>query len=203
MSPVQEVWIRPRKVFRALAGVPIGLTDYVLSAAQGIAMALFFSRVKSMGLTSDLTEILIRAIAQGTLSGIAVIWLQSWLYTWLGRQSGGVAPRPAVMHVLAYGSAPLLATLVVWLLAVLILGADAFVERPSDAELFLTLLGWLQTAAFVIPALWSVVLQIMGLSEVHQVRFRGALGLWLLGQALQALLSFVFLLSVGMPIPQG
>ncbi len=29
---------------------------------------------------------------------------------------------------------------------------------------------------WLVPALWSVVLQIMGLSEVHQVRFRGALG---------------------------
>ena len=36
MNAIQEVWIRPRKVFRALAASPIGLTDYALSAAQGV-----------------------------------------------------------------------------------------------------------------------------------------------------------------------
>lgn len=203
MNPVREVCIRPRKVFRELADSPVGPVDYALSAAQGIALALFFSRVKNMGLTAGIAEILFRAVAQGTLSGIAVIWLQSWLYTWLGRQTGGVGKRAAIMHVLAYGSAPLLITLALGCLSALFMGVDAFVAQPKDPEIFETLIGTALTAGFLIPALWSVVLQIMGLSEVHRVRFRGALGTWLLGQALQAVLSLLFLLSVGMPVPSG
>lgn len=203
MNRVQEVCIRPRKVFRALADTPVGPADYALSAAQGIALALFFSRMKNMGLTAGFERILLQAIAQGTLSGIAVIWLQSWLYTWLGRQTGGVAKRPAVMHVLAYGSAPLLITLTLGCLSALFLGVDAFVAQPRDPEFFETLIGAVLTAGFLLPALWSVILQVMGLSEVHRVRFRGALGTWLLGQALQAVLSLLFLYSVGMPLPNG
>lgn len=203
MNPVQEVCIRPRKVFGALAATPVGITDYALSAAQGIAMALFWSRMKDLGMKMELSEILMLGVGQGALSGIVVTWLQSWLYTWLGRQAGGTARQPQVMHVLAYSGAPLLITLAVTCLAIPILGIEAFVVRPKDPELFVILLGTLQGAAFLIPALWSVILQVMGLSEVHQVRFRGALGTWLLGQVLLAALSLLYLLATGMPLPQG
>ncbi len=201
MHALQEVWIRPRKVFRELAVRPVGAVDYVLSAGQGVALALLFSRTKDMGQTEELGQILLQALAQGTISGIAWIWIQAWIYTWLGRQAGGVAKRAQVMHVLSYGSVPLMATLAVWCLAALVMGRQAFMEHPTgETDLFVVLLMGVQTLAYVVPALWSVVLQIMGLSEVHQVRFRGALGTWLLGQAVLTLLALVFLLAVGMPL---
>ena len=203
MKALQEVCIRPRKVFRELAATPVGAMDYLLSAAQGVAAVLFFCRMSNMGLKLSVSAIFVQALFLGFISGIAGIWLQSWIYTWLGQHTGGVAKRPQLMHVLAYGNTPMLVTLAIWVLVALVLGNQAFVEKPGDAEPFIVLLKGLQVAAYVLPAFWSVVLQIMGLSEMQQIRFRSAVGTWLLGQAIIALVALLLIRSAGIPLPQS
>jgi hypothetical protein len=187
-------------VFRELAGTPVGPTDYLLAAAQGVASALVLGRMQGWGLTENVGDILLKAAAQGSLLGVAAIWIYAGLYAWLGRHTGGAATRTQLIHVLAYGSVPLAALLGVWSVAALILGTQAFVDKPiGDADLFVTLLMGAQTTAYVLLALWSTVLQVMGLSEMQQVRTGGALGTWLLGQFVVALaLAVVALLLVGM-----
>ena len=36
IRPLKDVWLRPRRVFRELAAYPVGITDYLLAAAQGV-----------------------------------------------------------------------------------------------------------------------------------------------------------------------
>lgn len=200
MNALQEVWIRPRKIFRELADAPVGATDYLLAAAQGVASALVLGRMQGWGLTEDVGAILFKAAAQGSIMGIAAIWIYAWLYTWLGRNTGGVATKPQIIHVLTYGSVPLAALLAIWCVAALILGNQAFVDHPvGEADLFVRLLMGVQSAAYLLLALWSTILQVMGLSEMHRVRTRGALGTWLLGQFVVALaLAVIVLLLVGL-----
>ena len=199
MNALQEVWIRPRKVFRELAGTPAGATDYLLAAAQGAANAMVLGRMQGWGLNEGMGDILFKAVAQGSVMGIAAIWIYAWLYAWLGRHTGGVAGKSQIIHVLTYGSVPVAALLVIWCLAALILGNQAFVDHPiGEPDLFVTLLMGLQTAAYVLLALWSTILQVMGLSEMHQVRTGAAFGTWLLGQFVVALgLAVIVLLLVG------
>jgi len=206
MNAFQEVWVRPRKVFRELSSRPIGIIDYVLSAAQGMVGVLALDRMNNLGLTADVTQIFLKAAAQGSLSGIAIIWIQAWIYTWMGRRAGGVANRTQVIHVLAYGSAPLVGSLGIWCLATLLLGPNAFIERAGgDTDNFVALLMYLQIIAHVLLAIWSAILQIMGLSEVHKLQTRGATGTWLLGQFVAAfalLIIMVLLVGLGAPLPQ-
>jgi hypothetical protein len=200
MNPLQEVWIRPRKVFRELAGTPVGATDYLLAAAQGMASALVLGRMQGWGLTEGIGESLLKAAVQGGGLGIAAIWIYASLYAWLGRHTGGVASKTQLIHVFTYGSVPLAALLGIWCLAALILGNQAFVDHPiGETDLFVSLLMGVQTAAYLLLALWSTVLQIMGLSEMHRIRSGAALGTWLLGQFVVALaLAVISLLLLGM-----
>jgi len=207
MNAFQEVWIRPRKIFRELSNRPIGITDYILSAAQGMVGVLALDRMNNLGLTADVGQILLKAAGQGSVSGIAIIWIQAWIYTWMGRRVGGVANRTQVIHVLAYGSAPLVGSLAIWCMATLLLGSNAFVDKASgETDTFVALLMYLQIIAHVLLAIWSAILQIMGLSEVHKLPTRGATGTWLLGQLVAAfalLLIMVLLVSLGAPLPQS
>ena len=206
MHALQEVWIRPRKVFRELADRPVGAADFLLSAAQGMVGILVLSRMKGLGASVGVAEIMLKAALQGAVSGIAIIWIQAWIYTWLGRHAGGVASKSQVIHVLAYGSTPLVASLGIWCLAVVLLGEQAFIERPGgETDPFVALLMTLQVSAHVLLAIWSAILQVMGLSEMHKVRTGGALGTWLLGQfvAVFALVIIMLVLvGMGMPLPQ-
>jgi hypothetical protein len=206
MNVFQEVWVRPRKVFRELANQPVGIADYVLSAAQGMVGVLALDRMNNLGLTADVGRIFLKAAVQGSFSGIAIIWIQAWIYTWMGRRVGGVGNRAQIIHVLAYGSVPLVGSLAIWCLAALLLGANAFIEKASgETDNFVALLMYLQIIAHVLLACWSAILQIMGLSEVHKLRTRGATGTWLLGQfvaALALLVIMMLLVGLGAPLPQ-
>jgi hypothetical protein len=208
MNVMQEVWIRPRKVFRELSTRPIGIADVLLSAAQGIVGILALSRMNNLGLKADVGSIFLKAVVQGSLSGIAIIWVQAWIYAWLGRRAGGVATQTQVVHVLAYGSTPLVGSLAIWCVATLLLGNNAFIEQPGgETDNFVALLMTLQIIAHVLLACWSAILQVMGLSEVQKLQVRGATGVWLIGQfvaALALLVLMIVLVGLGLiPLPQN
>lgn len=205
MNAIQEVWIRPRKVFRELADKPIGILDYLLSGVQGMVVVLALGRASNIGSKTGVAEIFVRAASQGMLIGIAIIWIQAWIYTWMGRRAGGQATRVQVLHVLSYGSVPMIGSLAIWCLAALLLGNRAFIETPgAETETFEALLNALQIGGFALLGLWSIVLQVMGLSEVHRLRTGGAAGTWLLGQVISGfvlgiILVFVILLTGQLP----
>ena len=197
MNALQEVWIRPRKVFRDLADKPIGILDYVLSGVQGMVVVLALGRAGNLGAKTGVADIFVRAASQGMLIGIAIIWIQAWIYTWMGRRAGGQATRTQVIHVLSYGSVPMVGSLAIWCLAALLLGNHAFIETPgAETETFETLLNGVQIGAFALLGLWSIVLQIMGLSEVHRLRTGGAAGTWLLGQFISGFVMGIILVIV-------
>lgn len=193
IRPLHDVWLRPRRVFRELASQPVGGVDYLLGAAQGIANCLALSRAQDAGTTQGIGEIFLRAVAMGSTVGIAGLFLMSLIYTRLGARAGRAATRAQVFHVLAYGNVPLAASLIVWVFAALLTGEAAFEQTPhADVEGFVALLLRMQFIAFLILALWSVVIQVMGLSEVQGVTTAKAFGLWVLGQLI-GFLTLLFL----------
>jgi Yip1 domain len=187
-----DVWLRPRRVFRALAQVPVGRADYALAATQGMVSWLALCRAQSLGLHSSVTEILTTAVLAGPIAGILGIMLMCAIYRQIGRRAGGAASNAQIFHVLAYGGTPLVVLLGVWVGAALILGPATFVKQPPPNP------DWL--AGLVRPLLsvahwaligWSPLLQIMGFSEVQGLLVRRAFGIWIMGQLLVLLAMMI------------
>ena len=194
IRPLHDVWLRPRRVFRELAARPIGAVDYLLGAAQGIAGWLAFSRSQNAGVTSSVAEIFLRALLIGTPAGIASLFLLSTIYARIAIRAGRTVARNQVFHVVAYGGVPLAASLVIWVFAALLIGEVAFEQAPHpEVEGFVALLLRIQFIAYILLTLWSVVIQVMGLSEIQGVVTRKAFGLWVLGQVI-AFLALLFLM---------
>jgi hypothetical protein len=193
IRPLHDVWLRPRRVFRELSSRPIGGIDYLLGAAQGVANWLAFSRAHNAGATSGITEIFFKALLIGSTAGVASLFLMSLIYSRLASRAGRVAARRQVFHVLAYSGVPLAASLIIWVFAALLTGEATFEQtlRP-DVEGFVALLLRVQFIAYVVLTLWSVVIQVMGLSEIQALTTRRALGLWILGQLI-GFLALLFL----------
>jgi len=138
-------------------------------------------------------EIFLRALGIGSTVGVAGLFLMGLIYTRLGSRVGRAATRGQVFHVLAYGNVPLAASLIVWVFAALLTGEATFEQTPhGDVEGFVALLLRMQFIAFLILALWSVVIQVMGLSEVQGLTTARAFGLWVLGQLI-GFLALLFL----------
>ena len=197
IRPLKDVWLRPRRVFRELAAQPLGIADYLLAAAQGVGNLLALCRHLGAGAHSSVEAILAISFAYGSVSGVVSVYLMAIIYGRLGLRAGGKSTTTQVIHVLAYGGVPMAASLAVWVLTALLAGEATFVETPrADLEAFLALLLHLQFISYVLLFIWSIVLQVMGLSEIQGVTTRKAFGVWFLGQIIGFLVSLFLALAI-------
>jgi hypothetical protein len=201
LSPLRDVWLRPRKVFRSLTNTPVGRRDYVLGALQGMVSWLAFCRAESLGAHAAVEELLAEAVLVGPVAGILGILLMTAIYRWLGRAAGGTAERHQVFHVLAYGGVPLAASLGLWVLTALLAGPAAFMQQPpGGAEPLAALLVTVQPTVHLALIGWSLLIQVMGFSEIEGLALRRAFGVWLAGQLL--VLIAVVMIGVAVYSPQ-
>jgi len=197
IRPLKDVWLRPRRVFRELAARPLGIADYLLAAAQGVGNLLALCRHVGAGAHSSVEAILAISFAYGAVSGVVSVYLMAIIYGRLGLRAGGKSTTTQVIHVLAYGGVPMAASLAIWVLTALLAGEATFVETPrADLEAFLALLLHLQFTSYVLLFIWSIVLQVMGLSEIQGLTTRKAFGVWFLGQIIGFLVSLFLALAI-------
>jgi hypothetical protein len=184
-------------VFRELASRPVGILDYLLAGAQGSGYFLALYRTESAGAHSSVAEILGKSLAYGAVAGVASLFLMAVIYGRLGARAGGKSTTSQVIHVLAYGGVPLVASFALWVVTALLAGEAAFVDTPrADAEGFLVLLLHVQFTFYVLLLFWSILLQVMGFSEIQGLALRKAFGVWLLGQIIGFLASLFLALMV-------
>ena len=204
IRPLKDVWLKPRRVFRELAALPVGIMDYLLGAAQGIGSFLALYRTQEAGAHRSVAGILADSSAYGAVAGVASLFLMALIYRRLGNRAGGKSTNTQVIHVLAYSSVPLAASLAIWVLTALLAGEATFVATPrADLDGFLVLLLHAQFASHVLLLIWSIVLQVMGFSEIQGLTTRKALGLWLLGQIIGFLVSLFLAAVLGALFPDA
>jgi hypothetical protein len=202
VHPLKEVWLRPRRVFRDLAKLPVGVTDYLLAAAQGIGNYLMLYQSQATDSHLSVADIVMNSVRFGPIAGVAGVFLLSLIYGRLGARVGGNSTRNQVFHVLAYGGLPLVATLLLWGLTFLLVGDAAFAAAPgADVDGFVWIILRVQFAASLLLWFWSVVLQIMGFSEILGLPVRKAVGVWLVGQLLGILAAFFLAILVAILFP--
>jgi Yip1 domain len=202
IRPLKDVWLRPRRVFRELATRPIGITDFLLAATQGVATSMVVNRTQMAGVHPSAAEVVGSAFVFGPLVGMASIYLFAAIYGRLGRRAGGSSARNQVFHVLAYGGIPVAASLVLWGFTALLVGEAAIVDTPgSEVDGFVAFVLSAQIAAYLLLLLWSVVLQVMGFSEILGLTMRKAFGVWVLGQLLALLAAFFLSLLIALLFP--
>ena len=184
-------------MFRELAAQPVGIADYLLMAAQGIGNFLALYRTVDAGKHTSVAAIAANSCAYGAVLGVASLFLMAIIYRRLGARAGGKSTTSQVVHVLAYGSMPMVASLAIWLLTALLAGEDTFLETPRpDLEGFLVLLLHVQFISYVLLLIWSVVLQVMGLSEIQGLATRRAFAVWVVGQVIGFLASLLLALLI-------
>jgi hypothetical protein len=198
VRPLKDVWLRPRRVFRELAARPVGITDYLLAAAQGVVSSIVVYRTQLAGIHTSASEILARSLLFGPIGGVISMYVFAAIYGRLGTRAGGTSRRNQVFHVLAYGGIPVAASLLLWGFMALIIGEAAIIATPgapapgTEDDGFVVLLLRVQFAAYMLLWVWSIVLQVMGFSEIWGIATRKAFGVWVFGQLL-ALMAVLFL----------
>jgi hypothetical protein len=202
IRPLQDVWLRPRRVFRELADAPVGLVDQLLGAAQGVVGSLAYCRAEDAGAKFSLGQIFGTALVVGSIVGIASLYVMAVIYARIGTRTAKPAPRRQVVHVLAYGGVPLAMSLGIWVLTALLAGEATFMQAPrADVEGFIAILLRAQFVSYVFLMVWSVVLQVMGFSEILGIATRKALGVWFLGQLIGVLAALFLFVLIATLVP--
>jgi hypothetical protein len=204
IRPLHDVWLRPRRVFRELSSRPIDVVDYLLGAAQGFVNWLAYSRALNAGAHSSVAQIFGKALLIGSVAGIASLFLMGAIYARLSPRGRKKSARNQVIHLLAYGGVPIVASVVVWVFTALLAGEATFEQalRP-DVEGFIALLLHAQFYAYVLLTIWSVVIQVMGLSEIQGVTARKAFGVWVLGQVIGFLVLLFLMILIATLFPNA
>jgi hypothetical protein len=189
-------------VFRELATQPIGATDYLLAAAQGLATTVMVYRTQLSASGATAGEILGTAFIFGPIGGVVSMYLFAAIYGRLGARAGGKSARNQVFHVLAYGGVPVAASLVLWIFTALVVGEAAIVEKPGvEVDGFVAFVLHAQFAAYILLLFWSIVLQVMGFSETLGLTTRKAFAVWVLGQLLWLLAAFFLSILITILFP--
>jgi len=202
IRPLKDVWLRPRRVFRELATRPIGAADYLLAAAQGVVTSIMLYRTQLAGSHAGTAQILASSLLFGPLAGVVSMYLFAAIYGRLGARAGGKSTRNQVFHVLAYSGVPVAASLVLWMFTALLVGDAAIVERPGvEIDGFVAFVLRVQFASYMLLWLWTIVLQVMGFSEILGLTTRKAFGVWGLGQVLALLLTLFLSILITVLFP--
>jgi hypothetical protein len=202
IRPLHDVWLRPRRVFRELSTQPVGRADLLLGAAQGIVGFLGYCRALNTGASYGLVQIFGAATAAGAILGILSLYVMGTIYARLGGGAQIPTLRRQAIHVLAYGAVPVAVSLGIWILTALIAGDATFLATPrAEDEGFVAILLSAQFISYILLMLWSVLLQVMGFSEILKITTGRAFGIWALGQLVGVLAALFMAEIVTMLIP--
>ncbi|MFI8379470.1 YIP1 family protein [Leeuwenhoekiella sp. NPDC079379] len=165
-----RIWVFPREVFKFIEAKKYDEHVYVLLILAGIVRGFDRAIEKDLGDNLSLGAVLGFSIVGGALLGWVSYYIYASLLSYTGKWIGGRADSKGILRVLAYGSLPMILTLVFLVPQVGIYGIALF-----QAEGDITGGGMLENIAFwgsvlleTVLVIWSLVLIIIGISEVQQ-----------------------------------
>jgi len=190
--PFFSIWVLPRSTIRRVVdtepdgpviaiawtlGALIALTFHVLVNAAVLPFEAP-DWIKQMGPAAMGMTIFSSGIA-----AIGLVYLLGFIYNWAGRLLGGIADVRDVRSAIAWGWVPLI------ILSLVVMTATVFAPTASSWDrapetLLDRISAW--NVAEVAIAIWSVVVSIQTLAEVHRFSAARALGAKATGVAILA-----------------
>jgi len=194
-SPWLAIWTRPRETIRRI--VTSDPTRYVIV----LAMLSGFGRYLNVASSRDAGDILpvvwlfLLGMVLGPLGGIASVYFKGFYFRWVGSWFGGQASGEEVRAAFAWSAVPRIFAQLMWIPELLLVGGEMFTSATPTMDanplLALLLLGCLGIELVLV--LWSFVLQVLCLGEVHRFSAWKALATLLVGWF--AFLAVIFSLA--------
>jgi hypothetical protein len=153
-----KIWTLPRPIFKYINHFRYEKHLTVLLILAGISSAFDRSERNNLGSYDSIGFTIIVSILVGALFG----WISYYLYSSLIRLTGkwinGKADTDSILRTLAYASIPSIAGLVLIIPKLLLRGSD----------LYENVLTYGFSIAELILGIWTLVLSVIGMSEIQQ-----------------------------------
>ena len=178
LNPWFSMWLHPRRTIRQIVETNPDRLVLLLAAVGGIVEALTNASSDSKSDGMSLTAILLTSLIVGPLMGILGLWLGGVLLRWTGGWIGGQADARRIRATLAWANVPLIWSLLLWIPALLLFGAELFAKATPliDASALLSGLYLVFSFGIGVVSLWAFVVFLHALGEVQGFSAWKALG---------------------------
>ncbi|HLA56093.1 MAG TPA: YIP1 family protein [Flavobacterium sp.] len=165
-----KIWIAPRAVFRFIEfnGYERHLT--LLLMLSGIVRTFNNASIKNMGDLFSLWGVIGFCIVLGALFGWLTYYIYAALVGWTGKWIGGIASTQSILRVLAYAMFPSIVALLLLIPQILVYGNDLFKSDGNilTDNILVNLLFYFSLLAEFGLSMWTIVLCVIGVSEVQR-----------------------------------
>ncbi|MFY7964902.1 MAG: YIP1 family protein [Chitinophagaceae bacterium] len=175
-----KIWISPRPIFKYINHFKYQKYLTILLILAGIANAFDRAERKNLLSGDSIVISIIGSIIGGALFGWISYYLYSSLIRFTGKWINGNADTDSILRVLAYASSPSIAGLVLIIPKLLLYNTD----------LYENILTYGFSIVESILGIWTLVLYVVGISEVQQF----SIGKAIINLILPALIIFIPLL---------
>lgn len=163
MNPWKTIWTTPRKTIRTLADFSPKVGFYYLASTFFLDAFFFFNSYLHIALSYKLAITILMAAILSPVLGAVWFYLFSWVALWIGKLFQGKATAAQLSCAFAWSKAPLLINLLMWLCFVAFSPSLIFLEQLKSFTIFFMYL------ILAIGAFWSLILAVIGFSEVEQI----------------------------------
>ncbi|TVQ44885.1 MAG: YIP1 family protein [Saprospirales bacterium] len=164
-----KIWLSPRKIFRYLHENKHDNLVIGLIVLFGIFSALDRAAGRSLGDTWSLSAILAFAIVFGGLGALIWYYIYSALMSWTGKWLKGMADTWSIMRVIAHSVVPSLVGSIILILLVIVYGHEFFrSDWMEDNGSIATVITLASIGVQVLLSIWTIVLFVIGVSEIQE-----------------------------------
>ena len=200
VTPFFSIWVRPRRTMRAIIDSNPQRLVLVLAALSGFGSALDNASTSSIGDGNSIPVVAIVALSAvaGSLGGILTLYVGGFVMKWAGRPLGGRATQVEVRAALAWSTVPLIWALPLWIPELALAGREMFTTATPilAASPLRAVLLVLVVLLEVVLGIWSFVLFLKCLGEVHGFSAWKSLAAVLLSVLAIALVALIVALPI-------
>jgi len=192
LSPWFSMWCQPKRTVRQIATDGAGVGVLLMGALIGLGDMLDQAYNEGRGDDAALALVLLSASLVGSFQGVVWLIFNGYLLSVVGRWLGGKARTEQTAIALAYSNVPIFWAMLLWVPIYIILGGDLFKSEVPASALSgpsIDFVWWVIYALGGAAGVWSLVLLILSLSEVHEFSAWRAVLTILLGWVLYSILA--------------
>lgn len=167
VNPWTSVWLHPRKTVQYVVEYKTGSFILLIAAITGIIHFLDQATIQNLGDLLNLPAILLVSLIAGPIFGVIGLYIASGIYHALSMMLGGLGTFEDSRKAFTVSSIVIVIGGLIWIPDLLILRHGNFI---SDYDFSFGQFGWSIISLIVNFAIgiWSLVVQIATISEVHR-----------------------------------
>ena len=188
-----KIWTSPRKIFRYINETNYDKYVVILLILSGISRAFDQAAIKNFGNSMSIWAIIGICIIVGGVFGCLTYYIYSALISWTGKWLKGKGNTNSILRVISYAMIPSIIALIFLIPQIGVYGSEMFKSDGDtiSAGLISNIFVYLSLFVEFILGIWTIVLCVIGISEVQKFSIGKSILNMLIPSLIIAIIAFL------------